>query len=162
MEYSLGKKLTELRKKRGWTQEEVARKLKISAQAVSKWENDISLPDLEMIKALARLYETSIDDLLNHQSQALVDVGPQSGKKIDRLVFRIKVLTHDGDKVNVNLPMPLVKIALEMGVTPKVDGKDVLKDIDLQQVMALVEKGVIGKIVEVETKDGDFVEIVVE
>jgi hypothetical protein len=55
-----------------------------------------------------------------------------------------------------------VKVALDMGVTPKIDGKDVLKDIDINKVMALVEQGVIGKIVEIESKDGDFVEIVVE
>jgi hypothetical protein len=64
--------------------------------------------------------------------------------------------------VNVNLPWPLVKIAMDMGVTPKVDGKDVLKDIDINKVMALVEQGAIGKIVEIQSKEGDFVEIVVE
>jgi transcriptional regulator with XRE-family HTH domain len=162
MEISFGKRLVELRKKRGWTQEEVAKKLNVSAQAVSKWEKDVSLPDIALITKLAEVFETSTDYLLGYDRQPIVDVGPKEKKDFDRLVFRINILSHEGDKVKVNLPMPLVKVALEIGVTPKVDGKDVLKDIDLNKIMALVEKGVIGKIVEIQTNDGDFVEIVVE
>lgn len=162
MEESFGKRLSDLRKKRGWTQEEVAKKLNVSAQAVSKWEKDVSLPDITLLTKLATLFETTTDYLLGHARQQVVDVASQTKKDFDKLVFRINILSHDGDKVKVNLPMPLVKVALEIGVTPKVDGKDVLKDIDLNKIMALVEKGVIGKIVEIQTNDGDFVEIVVE
>ena len=48
---------------------------------------------------------------------------------------------------------------------PQVTGSgvgDAMKNIDLQQLIALVEQGVVGKLVEVETADGDIVEIVVE
>lgn len=162
MEESFGKRLTELRKQRGWTQEEVAKKLNVSAQAVSKWEKDVSLPDIALLTKLASLFETTTDYLLGHARPQVVDVANQTKKDIDKLVFRINILSHDGDKVKVNLPMPLVKVALDLGVTPKVDGKDVMKDIDINKIMALVEKGVIGKIVEIQTNDGDFVEIVVE
>lgn len=163
MKESFGKRLSELRKKKGWTQEQLAKKLNVSPQAVSKWEKDVSLPDVGLLATIATTFETSIDYLLGHQSEPVVGVTTTQQKKdLNRLVFKIKVLSSDGDKVNVNLPWPLVKVALDMGVTPKVDGKDVLKDIDIHKVMALVEQGVIGKIVEIQTKDGDFVEIVVE
>ncbi len=164
MKESFGKRLTELRKKKAWTQEELAKKLNVSAQAVSKWEKDVSLPDVGLLSTIASTFDTSIDYLLGHQANGpVVGVSTTAQKKdLNRLVFKIKVRSNDGDKVNVNLPWPLVKVALDMGITPKVDGKDVLKDIDINKVMALVEQGVIGKIVEIESKDGDFVEIVVE
>jgi hypothetical protein len=53
-------------------------------------------------------------------------------------------------------------LALETGVVPKIDGRDVLKEIDIKKLVELVEQGVIGKLVEIESKDGDIVEIVVE
>lgn len=63
----------------------------------------------------------------------------------------------------MNLPMPLVKAGLEMGLKmPEVSGNEALKDIDFSQLIELVDKGVIGKLVEVESADGDTVDIVVE
>ena len=163
MKESFGKRLSDLRKKKNWTQEELAKKLNVSAQAVSKWEKDVSLPDVGLLSSIASTFDTSIDYLLGHHNEPVVGMTTTSQKKdLNRLVFKIKVLSADGDKVNVNLPWPLVKVAVDMGVTPKVDGKDVLKDIDINKIMALVEQGAIGKLVEIESKDGDFVEIVVE
>jgi transcriptional regulator with XRE-family HTH domain len=163
MKESFGKRLSDLRKKKNWTQEELAKKLNVSAQAVSKWEKDVSLPDVGLLASIASIFDTSIDYLLGHHTEPVVGMTTTSQKKdLNRLVFKIKVLSAEGDKVNVNLPWPLVKVAVDMGVTPKVDGKDVLKDIDINKVMALVEQGAIGKLVEIESKDGDFVEIVVE
>jgi hypothetical protein len=89
-------------------------------------------------------------------------MSPTTKRDLNKLVFRIRITSVDGDKVNVNLPIPLVLVALETGFTPKVDGRDVLKDIDFRKIIELVEQGVIGKIVEIESKEGDFVEIVVE
>lgn len=67
--------------------------------------------------------------------------------------------------MRINLPMPLVKVALEMGVeiVPQCDqGMSALKSIDLNKIMDLAERGVIGKLVEVESAEGDTVEVVVE
>jgi transcriptional regulator with XRE-family HTH domain len=61
MKESFGKRLTELRKKKGWTQEALAKKLNVSAQAVSKWEKDVSLPDVGLLASIAITFETSID-----------------------------------------------------------------------------------------------------
>lgn len=49
MSQTLGQRIAELRKKEGLTQEELAEKLGVSPQAVSKWENDISCPDIMSI-----------------------------------------------------------------------------------------------------------------
>jgi transcriptional regulator with XRE-family HTH domain len=162
MKQSLGTRIVELRKKRKWTQEELAKKLAVSAQAVSKWENDSSMPDIDLIVKIAEIFEVSTDYLLGKKVSAVVEMANPNKKDINKLVFRINVATQDGDKVKINLPMPLVMIALDSGITPKIEGRDVLKDIDLKKILELVEQGVIGKLLEVETNDGDKVEIVVE
>ena len=162
MKESFGKRLASLRKERQWTQDDVAQRLNVSAQAVSKWENDASLPDLDMLVQLASLFETTTDALLGKKVDQVVEMSPTTKRDLNKLVFRIRIKSVDGDKVNVNLPIPLVLVALETGFTPKVDGRDVLKDIDFRKIIELVEQGVIGKIVEIESKEGDFVEIVVE
>ena len=60
--------------------------------------------------------------------------------------------------------MPLVQAAITLGVQPSVLGgkSDVLKDIDLDAILKLVEKGLVGKLLELQSADGDIVEITVE
>lgn len=59
-----GERLADLRKKRNWTQEQLADALDISRQAVSKWESDAAYPDTDKLVQLAELYDVSIDYLL--------------------------------------------------------------------------------------------------
>lgn len=59
-----GQKIAELRKGKGLTQSELGAHLNISAQAVSKWENDLSEPDLDSIKKLCELFGVSVDVFL--------------------------------------------------------------------------------------------------
>ena len=162
MKQTLGNRITELRKAKKWTQEQLAEKLAVSSQAVSKWENDSSMPDIGLLVKIAELFSVSNDYLLGKKAEAVVEMTKASKKDINKLVFRINIISSDGDKVKVNLPMPLVMIALESGITPKIDGRDVLKEIDFKAIIELVEKGVIGKLVEIDTTQGDKVEIVVE
>ncbi len=61
---SLGNHLFHARKKKGLSQEEVAEKLGISRQTVSKWETDETLPDICQSKRLAVLYGLSLDELV--------------------------------------------------------------------------------------------------
>ena len=61
---TLGKRIMALRKAKGWTQEQLAAQLGISAQAVSKWENDVSCPDISTLPALAALLGVRVDTLL--------------------------------------------------------------------------------------------------
>ena len=62
---SLGERLYELRKKKGLSQEEVAEKLNVTRQSVSKWETDESKPDFDKIVPICELYEISTNELLN-------------------------------------------------------------------------------------------------
>ena len=60
----LGEKIAQLRRKNGWSQEELADKMEISRQAVSKWESGQTMPDLERILRLSSLFGVTIDYLL--------------------------------------------------------------------------------------------------
>ena len=63
----LADKITEERKKNGWSQEELAEKLGVSRQAVSKWESAGSIPDLQRVILLAELFGVSTDYLLKDE-----------------------------------------------------------------------------------------------
>ena len=65
MNIEIANRLQKLRKENGYSQEELADKLGISRQAVSKWERAESSPDTDNLIVLARLYHISLDDLLN-------------------------------------------------------------------------------------------------
>ena len=68
MDIRIADRLVELRREKGWSQEELAAKLGVSRQAVSKWERAESSPDTDNLIALARLYEISLDGLLLHDA----------------------------------------------------------------------------------------------
>lgn len=58
-------KLVQLRKSKGWSQEDLAEKLNVSRQAISRWENGTALPDAENLRQLSHLFDVSSDYLLN-------------------------------------------------------------------------------------------------
>jgi len=64
MNIEIANRLLELRKEKNFSQEELAEKIGVSRQAVSKWERAESSPDTDNLIELARLYEVSLDELL--------------------------------------------------------------------------------------------------
>lgn len=64
-----GEKLKTERKNRGWSQEELAEKLFVSRQAVSKWENGQNYPSIEVIMKVSDLFGVSIDELLRSDEE---------------------------------------------------------------------------------------------
>ena len=70
----LADKIIQLRKKCGWSQEELADKVGVSRQSVSKWEAAQTVPDLEKILALSRLFGVSTDYLLKDELEAVEGV----------------------------------------------------------------------------------------
>ena len=63
----LADKIIELRKKNGWSQEELAEKVGVSRQSVSKWEGALSVPDLDKILLMSRIFGVSTDYLLKDE-----------------------------------------------------------------------------------------------
>lgn len=166
MEMTIGKRIAVLRREKNLKQDDLAQMLEVSPQAVSKWENDQTCPDISLLPKLAKILGVSVDELLSgkQELQPVVTLVPEDQRKdIKDMMLRIVVDSSDGDKVRVNLPMALVQLAMEMGMEmPQVSGNDVLKGIDWSQVMDLVRHGAMGNLVEVESADGDIVRIFVE
>lgn len=80
---TLGEKLKSARKSAGLTQEQLAEKLLVSRQAITKWEADKGMPDIENLKQLSKLLNISIDYLLD------------SGETIDLSVIREEINLDD-------------------------------------------------------------------
>ena len=154
---TLGSRLTALRKEKGLTQEQLAEKLGFTNQSVSKWENDINAPDISILIMLADLYDTTVDSLLGREKQPIVST---TTKNIDNLILKIKILSNDNDKVNINLPFSLVKVFVKDGNLSVLKDKNI--DIDFNQLIKLVEEGVVGELVDIQSGDGDTVKIFIE
>ena len=65
----LADKIAELRKKNGWSQEELAGQLGVSRQSVSKWESVSSIPDLDKILKMSEIFSVSTDYLLKDSNE---------------------------------------------------------------------------------------------
>ena len=155
---TLGSRLLELRKQKGFTQEQLAEKLNVTNQSVSKWEKDINAPDITLLVELADLLETSVDYLLGRGENKPVVTTTQ--KNIDQLVFKIRIQSANKDKVNINLPLSIVKLFAKDGELKMLKDKNI--DIDINQLIALVEQGIVGELVDIESAGGDTVKINVE
>ena len=85
----LGNNLFQARKKSGLSQENVAEKLGVSRQTISKWETNETLPDIRQSKGLAMLYHMTLDELIEYdfdeqQAQQMIDsVSDEAQARID-------------------------------------------------------------------------------
>jgi transcriptional regulator with XRE-family HTH domain len=163
MNETFGQRFQRLRKNLGLKQEDIANKVNISTQAVSKWENDLSAPDISLLPTLADILGVTLDELLGRKVPETKIIPEHERKDINKMILKINVISSDGDKVKVNLPLSIIKICLDSNVDlPSIGGKNTLNTIDFNQIFELIEAGVVGKLVEVESNDGDIVNIYVE
>lgn len=88
MNIEIANRLVELRKKNGYTQEQLADKLGLSRQAVSKWERAESSPDTDNLICLAKLYGVSLDELLNTE------------QPVEEIIEQNKERTKEEEKAN--------------------------------------------------------------
>ena len=163
MKETFGHRFQRLRKGNNLTQEEVANRLNVTPQAVSKWENDISSPDISLLNCFADLFNISLDELLGREKITTQIVSKDKRKDINKMILKVRILSNAGDKVNVNIPMPLIIAIVNGGDSQvKIGKQDLSSMIDFKQIISLVEQGVIGELVNVESSGGDKVEIFVE
>ena len=93
MEQTLGKRIVENRKRIGMTQDQLAERLGVTAQALSKWENDLSCPDITTLPKLAEIFGITTDELLGHASTQKV----HEAEVIDKDEAGNEVHIHKGD-----------------------------------------------------------------
>jgi len=80
MKNMISMNLKNLRNQHGYTQEDVAEHLQVSRQAVAKWEKGESMPDIENCMALAKLYNVTLDNLVNYEDDGIGLNVPPKGK----------------------------------------------------------------------------------
>ncbi len=159
---TLGMKISELRKNRKMTQDELANEMGVSSQAVSKWENDLSIPDLPILISLADFFHVSLDELVREKQPEVVQVPKEERKSISELFLRIHVIEKEGDSVKINLPLSFVKTMYDMGVDlSKVTGNSSFSSVDLGMLIRMVEEGLQGKLLDIGDASGDHIEIIV-
>lgn len=160
---TLGQRIAALRRQKELTQETLAEALGVSPQAVSKWENDVSCPDILLLPQLAKMLGVTVDALLSGDPEPETRLVPATQRKNpDAMILKMTVDSSNGDRVRMNLPMALVKAGLAMNVSSvQVNGQNIMEQIDFDQILALVDSGVIGKLLEIDSDD-DHVEIWVE
>ena len=89
----LSKKIYQLRKLAGMTQAQLAEKLSISRQTLSKWENGTSVPDVESVVRLSALFHTSLEELLLEEENRVKEEKTHSGNRY----YHSHVLKDAGD-----------------------------------------------------------------
>lgn len=113
---TLGEKLKELRKSKGYSQEKTAELLSVSRQAVTKWENDTGIPDIDNLVSVSRLFGISLDDLMQNgeygadkssgEYESVTEYDIDNPKHFDIHFEGAKTLTvasHEDEKLKVKL-----------------------------------------------------------
>jgi transcriptional regulator with XRE-family HTH domain len=91
-------KLYELRKQKGFSQEELANRLNVSRQTISKWEVGESTPDMEKLVAISDLFEVSLDELVKGEESKMVEPSERIVKSELYSDIKEHVLTEDNKK----------------------------------------------------------------
>ncbi|MCB8816155.1 helix-turn-helix domain-containing protein [Desulfosporosinus shakirovi] len=97
----IGKLLTELRNKRGLTQDQIADALEVKRPRYNSWENDIAKPDIQMLKKIAAFHNVTPDYLLSFETNT---ISPSWATPKDRRDFK-KMLEDDGDLMFDGVPI---------------------------------------------------------
>ena len=85
----LGKKILELRKKENLSQEQLAEKMNVTRQTISKWELNETTPDIKQAKELSRLFKISLDELTENDMTTLVMQKVSNTEKLVGLVLKV-------------------------------------------------------------------------
>lgn len=104
---TLGEKLSRLRKEYNYTQEQLAEIFGVSRQSISKWESDIAYPETEKLIKMGKLFECSMDYLLNEKITEKQATHPKEEKK---LWERLKKQLHERKSKKTVFGMPLYHI----------------------------------------------------
>lgn len=170
---SIGKNIAALRRKKGLTQEKLGEALGVTNQAVSKWEGEITMPDIMLLPQIAKVLGVTIEDLYKDDISSLLnDCGGNDSDTIEKEARqnsdgtkdcsdnenacegednRVLQITVDGedDDVKITLPVGMLKV-LSHGFTSDGDGE---KNSGLGATMKILEdKDFLGRFVDIDAE----------
>ena len=157
----IGSNIAALRKEKGITQEELANALGVSAQAVSKWENNSSCPDVSLLTVIADYFGVTVDALLRSGAEEITRADPPSTDNNVAAVrggkrnVRIKVTQPNGKETNVKVPFGVVKMGLRVNVF------GLQRDV-ADKIGALLDDPAAADILSVDGENGEHVTISIE
>ncbi len=99
MNNDISNRIYTLRTQKQWTQDQLANKIGVSRQAISKWERGDGLPDLYNIKELAKAFDVSVDDLVGNQpkmTQTDISIG-KTGNFFQQLLYKARNTTNSAE-----------------------------------------------------------------
>ena len=158
----IGSNIAALRKEKGITQEELANALGVSAQAVSKWENNSSCPDVSLLTVIADYFGVTVDALLRSGAEEITRAdSPSTDNNVaaahgGKRNVRIKVTQPNGKETNVKVPFGVVKMGLGVG---NVFGLQ--RDV-ADKIGALLDDTAAADILSVDGENGEHVTISIE
>ena len=104
---TIAEKIKQLRKDNSMTQEDLAEKLKVSRQTISKWETSVTIPDADNIVAISKLFNITTDELLDYRvetvqkkKQFIMDMAVLLFGIIGFIVFAILLMTNQIDETS--------------------------------------------------------------
>ena len=151
MKEFIGEHIAYYRKKAGMTQEQLSEKMGVTAQAVSKWENGLTCPDLDSVARLSEILGVSVEQLV-HGDAAVPSVSvvetPQVGRRV--LCIQVQTKTPEVFNVTVRFPVELILKAYEMGCLESLVGDEACF---VEQAIEMIRQGAIGSLVDVETEE---------
>ena len=149
---TIGQNIAYFRKQKQLTQEELAEKMSVTAQAVSKWECDASYPDITVINSLAKVLGISVDSIFNG-SKEIPEMKETTPEKLDRRILRVQVQVTKAENeesdttIIARFPVAAVNKAIENGTLKKLVGEDAYGEV--VSTFGMIDAGLTGPIVEV-------------
>ncbi len=153
---TLGRRIQDLRREQALTQDTLAERMGVTPQAVSKWENDLSCPDILSLPQLAKELHTSVDTLLTGETAASVLATP--AKKPEELIVRISIHPEDDARVCLNLPFTVFRLGVLHDLISfsfhanegELDAEGLARElaqVDFRAIVRLIEQGARGMLV---------------
>ena len=127
---SIGKNIAKFRKMKGFTQAELGELLDVSNQAVSKWESEMTMPDIMLLPELASVLGVSMEML--YDTSPADDVQTELCEAVKKKERKILNISYRDEKIDakVKIPVEALKAALKLGMTDEEDSKEIAPFIE--------------------------------
>lgn len=156
---TLGERLSAARKNKGLTQDDFAKYLDVTPQAISKWENNLSCPDILLLPKISEILGIGIEELLTGTEKKEEKTKIQTTSE-SKLKLKIKISPPNKKPTNITVPVALVKRIAKIGNgISGILGNSSLSSSQIEEILELTEEGVSGEILNIEADDSTVITV---